>query len=211
MVAFIGIYGVLIGQKKQFENKVIYEGWKSFVGALQRVSEELADFNGKVQWLTHLHKQESNPIFNKGDMRQYRIDRWQEIEDAKSKVADAFIHFLRAYETNEHLFLRLSKMKTLFYEEWEKSFGFEQYDDFIAGAFPEIYGIREKLSDEAFKKHVENYWGQSTELSLILAEDMRREFQNETVAKVLGRKIPRRLPLEPGHKVLTKDGFIISS
>jgi hypothetical protein len=208
MPLLIAMLGIFVQMRLQFEHKVRYEAWGGFSRSLHDFSSALSEYSGKIQRLGSMHRFQAMPMIGGGDPRQYRIDRWNEIQKAYFNLTSAYIEFLRSYEANQYLFLDLDKMKKTFQKEYGKYLDALLYESFIAKVFPEIYGKTETMSDKEFEDFVDKYWYGVMDVSIFLSEDMRIEFQNHTVAQILRLRVPRRVP-NAGHRILTKKGFIL--
>jgi len=217
-VALIGVLGTVIAAfiavltatsqiKKQFEHKVIYEGWKDFQEKLFLFSSALTNYSTKIGWLKYYIETQDNNLVNKGNKTQYRHDKWVEVINSFNELNDAYVKLLQSFETHEVIFLSLLKMKNLFQEEMRKNITKDYDNKFFEHVFPEIYGASKTISESKILKEIDKY---NTEISLIYGylEDFRNELQNITVGKILDREIPKRKP-DPGYKILTKNGFYI--
>ncbi|NTW30304.1 MAG: hypothetical protein HGB37_02875 [Candidatus Moranbacteria bacterium] len=198
---------LLVQMRTQFEHKVKYEAWKNLSQRIFDLSFSLAEFEGRVSSLQTLRKYQENPIFNRGDKRKYRIDVWDQLQKSYFDVTDSYISFLQSYEANQYLFLDLDTMKTEFQKEYGEYFEVLKYDEFAAQVFPEIYGNTNELQESEYETLINDYWQGVVGVHIFLSEDMRIEFQNHTVAKIMRRRIPARRP-DSGFRVLTKKGFI---
>ncbi len=194
--------------KKQFEHKVIYEAWSDLQQKLHGFASELTEFSVKIQSLLYLRNNQGNQFLNGGNKGKYRQDRWQELTTSHDKMLQAYVLFLRSYETNEIIFLNISHAKRKFQSEFQKSTDVTSFNNFSEKIFPEIYGRNEFLSDEEMGRLVNQYWEETINLSIYLSEDLRRLLQNETIGKILNKKVECRKP-DRGHKILLKEGFRI--
>lgn len=206
ITAILAIYVAFKQISKQFEHKIIYEGWKDFQSKLYDFSHAFSKYCSKVQWYKYSVDNENNPLVNGGNLRQYRQNKWQEITDAFMDLQHQNVIFLQSFEIHEVIFLSLVKMKNIFNKECREKI-MDKHNDFMDKIFPEMSGLRMSLTKEQQKQLIDDYWYQITEVSIFL-EDFRTEIQNVTVGRVLGKKIPRRKP-NIGNRILTKNGFII--
>lgn len=206
ITAILAIYVAFKQIAKQFEHKIIYEGWKDFQSKLYDFSHAFSEYCAKVQWYKYSVDNEDNRLVNGGNLRQYRQNKWQEITDAFMDLQHKNVMFLQSFEIHEVIFLPLVKMKNIFNKECREKI-MDKHNDFMDKIFPEMSGLNTTLTKEQQKQLIDDFWYQITEVSIFL-EDFRNEIQNVTVGKVLGKKIPRRKP-NVGNRILTKDGFII--
>lgn len=205
VAAFIAVKTAFGQIFKQFEQKVIYEGWKDLQEQLFNFSTALMNYDSKIQWLTYFIESQDNQLVNNGNRFTYRQSKWQELVNAYSDLQKAYVAFLRSFENHEIIFLSLSKMKKSFIEEYRGRI--DSYNqDFMEIVFPEMYGQENDQKPEDIKEEIKKYWFKMSEISAFL-DDFRTELQNLTVGQILHKKLPRRVP-EAGSKILTRKGFI---
>jgi hypothetical protein len=207
-VAYFGIKAAFSQITKQFENKVIYEGWNNFQDKIFGFSTSFTDYSSSIQWLTYFIKSQNNPLVNAGDLSKYRSNKWNEINKEYENLTQGYIKFLQSYETHEIIFLSLKNMYTEFIKEWRKRIE-NNHMKLIEEIFPEFYGKEQTFNDNELTKKINNYWYKTTEMSAFL-DDFRRELQNVTLGKILSKSIPRRTPPEEKYKILTTKGFVFS-
>ena len=206
IAAYIAVRTAFKQISRQFEHKVIYEGWKDLQQKLFDFSNALIDYDTTVQWLAYFFTSQDNPLVNGGNKSQYRQKKWQELTDSFSNLQKAYIAFLRSFENHEVIFLSLRKMKQSFIDEYRKRIT-DYNQHFMEQLFPEMYGLKVKLNADEAKKLTNDYWLKMSEISAFL-DDFRIELQNVTAGKVLHKKVPRREPPDRKYKVLTTDGFL---
>lgn len=204
--AFIAVRTAFRQIARQFEHKIVYEGWQDLQQKLFDFSTALTNYDSSIQWLTYFVTSQENPLVNGGNKVKYRQEKWQQLIDAYSDLQRAYIAFLRSFENHEVIFLPLSKMKKSFIEEYRKRVD-DQNQKFMELLFPEMYGQKNDLKPEEAKRKINDYWYQMTEISAFI-DDFRIELQNETVGKILNKKVPRRKS-DIGYKILTKDGYVV--
>ena len=204
LTAVLGIYVAFKQIKKQFEHKVIYEGWKEFQRKMFRFSSEFSNYSSKIQWLNYFIESQDNSLVNKGNKIQYRTEKWQEITNAHQKFQKANVAFLRSFETHEVVFLELKKMKSLFQCEVRKKVN-DPAIDFFEKIFPEMYGLKNNYSTTEMKDIINGYWADIVDTGVLL-DDFRVELQSISIGKVLEKKVPKRQP-DKGLSILTKKGF----
>lgn len=205
IAAFLATIIVFIQLRKQFENKVIYDGWKDFQKKLFKFSSAFTDFSTRIQWLNYVIDSQDNLLVNKGNKAQYRTDKWQELSNSHIKFQKANTAFLRSFETHEMVFLELRKMKSLFQYEVRLKVN-DPYVNFEEIIFPEMYGTKSNIQDKEIKDRI-NQFSEDVVNTGVLLEDFRTELQNVSIGKVLNRTIPKREP-DKGYRILTKSGFI---
>lgn len=208
LAAGFGINSAFKQIQKQFEHKMIYEGWSDFQKKLFDFSSLLSKYTSDVMSLTYFLNTQNNFIVNKGNKEKHRVDQWNRIEDSFLRMNDAYVDFLSSYENHEVIFLRLGKMKTFFYETMENRLE-KGHISFMESLFPEMYGSSLNESVDRQKELINTEWQSAMEISCYL-DDFRIELQNETIGAVLNKKVPHRHPLNEGIKVLTRKGFINS-
>lgn len=206
IAAFIAVKTAFGQIGRQFEHKIIYEGWQDLQQKLFDFSNALTDYDSMVQWLTYFVTSQDNPLVNGGDKAKHRQEKWQQLTDTYSNLQRAYIAFLRSFENHEVIFLPLSKMKKAFIEEYRKRID-SRNQKFMEAMFPEMYGQTNSLNPNELKKEINDYWYKMTEISAFL-DDCRVELQNVTVGKILNKQVPRRKSIA-GHKILTRNGYII--
>jgi hypothetical protein len=206
LAAFIAIKTAFGQISKQFEHKILYEGWQDLQQKLFDFSKALVNYDSKVSWLNYFLDSQDNPLINGGDKSKYRLEKWKELEDTYHYLQESYVAFLRSFENHEIIFLPLREMKHIFQEEYREKIG-DHDVDFVEKIFPEIYGLSDNLSLAEMKGLIEAYYLKMSEISAYM-EDFRAELQNVTVGKVLNKRIPMRKPY-PGYKILTKNGIII--
>lgn len=201
------VFGVLVAFKqirKQFEHKVIYEGWKEFQERIFGLSREFSNYSSKVQWLNYFIETQDNFLVNSGNRTNYRTEKWQEIIVAHQKFREANVEFLRSFETHEIVFLELRNMKGIFQGEVRKKVN-DPAIHFFEKIFPEMYGLQNNYAITKTKDIINQYWQDIVDTGVLL-DDFRTELQNVSIGKVLQRKIPKRQP-DKGLNILTKNGF----
>lgn len=204
--AFVAVKTAFGQIARQFEHKIMYEGWQDLQQKLFAFSNALTDFDSTVQWLTYFVSSQDNPLVNDGNKHQYRQNKWKELTGSFSNLQRAYIAFLRSFENHEIIFLPLAKMKGDFIKEYrERIDGY--YQKFMEQLFPEMYGLSKNLTQEEANKIIRDYWLKMSEMSAFL-DDFRIELQNITVGNILHKKVPRRKP-SIGRKILTRKGFVI--
>lgn len=206
IAAFIAVRTAFKQITKQFENKVIFEGWTDFQDKLFSFSKSLSNYDTKIQWLTYFIKSQNNPLVNGGNLVKHRYDKWDEVIGEYAELQKAYVDFLRSYETHEIIFISLKKMHHEFIKEFRKRVD-DKHMKLLEKIFPEMYGLTNTLSEKQLIKAVNDYWTESSEFSAFL-DDFRRELQNVTVGKILNRNVPKRLPHEDKYKILTVNGFV---
>jgi hypothetical protein len=145
-------------------------------------------------------------LVNGGDKIKHRQEKWQELVDSYSNLQKAYVGFLRSYETHEVIFLPLRKMKLAFTMEYRERVD-DRNHEFMQNIFPEMYGLTHNLITEEAKSEIADYGYKMTEISAFL-DDFRIELQNNTIGKILNKKVPKR-EADPGCKILTNGGYII--
>lgn len=206
LAAYIAVKTAFEQISRQFEQKIVYEGWKEFQKNLFNFSNALIDYSTTVQWLTYFVGSQDNPIVNGGNKPQYRQDKWQEITNSYNNLQKAYFGFLRSFENHEVIFFPLQTMKKVFVEEYRNKI--ENHNQkFVELLFPEMYGQTKSLSVDEEKNEINKYSDNMFEMSAFL-DDCRVELQNETVGKILHKKVPRRDPPDKKYKVLTVNGLI---
>jgi len=206
VAAFIAVRTAFKQITKQFENKVIFEGWTDFQDKLFSFSKALSNYDTKIQWLTYFIKSQNNPLVNGGNVAKHRSDKWNEVIGEYAELLKAYVEFLRSYETHEIIFISLKKMHHEFIKEYRKRVDDKQIK-LLEEIFPEMYGMTNSLSEKQLIKAVKDYWMDSSEISAFL-DDFRRELQNVTVGRILNRAVPKRVPHEDKYKILTVNGFV---
>jgi hypothetical protein len=205
IAAYIAVKTAFKQISRQFEHKVIYEGWKDLQEKLFDFSNALTNYDSAILWLKYFVSSQDNSLVNGRNKPKYRQDKWQEIINMFSNLQKAYVSFLRSFENHEIIFLPLLKMKKTFIKEYR-----ERVDDrnqkLMEQLFPEMYGISSNLKTDEAKKIIDDYWSKTTEISAFL-DDFRIELQNITVGKILNKKVPRRVPPDKKYKILTTDGF----
>lgn len=205
IAAFVGVWVAFDQIKKQFEHKVIHAAWQDFQEKLFEFSSSLTEFGSKVSWLTYFIENQNNPLVNGGDLVRHRTHKWNELNDSHQKLMQSFVRLLQSFETHEVVFLSLKKMKRVFNEECEV-ISVEKYMDFTEAIFPEFYGQSQTKTLIEMQEHITSLWKKTIDISTYL-DDFRRELQNETVGKILKRRLEKRQPTE-SCKILTKRGFL---
>ena len=206
IAAFVAVLTAFKQVAKQFEHKIIYEGWIDFQSKLFEFSTALTNYDSTIQWLTYFVNSQHNPLVHGGNLSKYQQSKWHEVTGQYADLQKAYIDFLRSYENHEVIFIPLKTMYKSFIKEYRKRVEDKQMA-LMENIFPEMYGKTQTLSDKVLIKKINEYWYQSSEISAFL-DDFRRELQNVTVGKILGKTIPKRIPHERKYKVLTKKGFI---
>jgi hypothetical protein len=191
--------------REQFQHKVIYEGWKDFQSKLFEFSSTISDYIGKVQSLGYFLDSQENPIVNGGNKAGYRLNKWRELMDSYQNLKHANVKFLRSFETHEVIFKPLRKMKLVFQHEIRTKLD-NIFSDFYVEMFPEMYGNNSRFTSEELKQKITRHWEDMIDIGVYL-DDMRVELQNETIGKVLGKKVIRREP-DKGRLILTRKGFV---
>lgn len=191
--------------KKQFEHKVIYEGMKDFQSKLFSFSSELCSLSVEVLNLKYFLKSQYSPLVNKGNLNQYRFDAWKKFSDTHQNIQKAYVDYSVSFETHEVLFLGLKKMQTIFAKEMRNKIE-DKFMDFTDLIFPEMAGKKNILSQVELERKIDLFFSNISDLQVYL-QDMRVELQNETLGKILGRKVPQRRPVKE-YKVLTKKGWL---
>lgn len=205
IAASLGVWVAFSQIKKQFEHKVIHDAWVDFQKHLFDYSNCQSDLDTKIQWLTYFVKNYSNPLVNKGNANEYRTETWNNVSNAFQALLQSFALMLRSFETHEVVFLRLTKMKKEFYREFNIVV-FDKYLSFIKSVFPEFYGKKSTLTTDELVTLINDYWYELSKVSGYL-NDFRIALQNETVGRILNKRIPTRNPTVKS-KILTMDGFI---
>jgi hypothetical protein len=206
IAAFVAVRAAFRQIARQFEHKVIYEGWQDLQKNLFKFSSALVNYSSNVQWLNYFIDSRNNPLVNKGDKSKHTMEKWHELIKLYNKLQRSYINFLRSFENNQVIFLPLSKMMKSFQSEYRKRV--DDYNQkFLDLIFPEIYGQKNFKTDEELKLAINEYGDKMSEISAFL-DDFRVELQNETVGKVLNKKVPKRNPLDKKYKILTRKGFI---
>ncbi|MEK7451106.1 MAG: hypothetical protein AAB662_04180 [Patescibacteria group bacterium] len=206
IAAYIAVRTAFKQIARQFEHKIVYEGWQDLQQKLFDFSNALTDYDSVVQWLTYFVTSQDNLLVNGGNKAKHRQEKWQQLIDTYSNLQKAYIAFLRSFENHEVILLPLSKMKKAFIEEYRKRID-DRNQKFMELLFPEMYGQSNNPSPDDAKKEINDYWYQMSEISAFL-DDCRVELQNVTVGKVLHKKVPRREPPDKKYKILTTDGFL---
>lgn len=205
LTASVAVWIAFRQLKKQFEHKIIYEGWSDFQTKLFAFSNAITDFSSTIQWLQYFVTSQDNPLVNGGNKNKYRLDKWNEIVNSYSILQKCYIEFLRSFETHEVIFTPLSRMMKTFQEQNR-----EKVDDtnvkFIEKVFPEMYGSKKTYSEKELKDIINKYWQDMTDVQIYL-DDFRIELQNLTVGKVLNKKVAGRKKLSKEHKKLTRSGL----
>lgn len=206
IAAFMAVRTAFKQITKQFENQVIYEGWKDFQSKLFNFSTALSNYDTTIQWLTYFIKSQNNSLVNGNNLSKHRQDKWNDVINSYAELQKAYIEFLRSYETHEIIFISLKKMHHEFIEEYRKRVD-DKHMGLLEKIFPEMYGTTNNLTEKQFAKAINDYWNQSSEIGAFL-DDFRRELQNVTVGKVLNKKVSKRIPHEEKYKILTVKGFV---
>ncbi|MDO8618545.1 MAG: hypothetical protein Q7R49_01215 [Candidatus Daviesbacteria bacterium] len=207
LAAYFAVRAAFKQIARQFEHKVVYEGWKDLQQKLFDFSNALMDYDSQIQWLTYFIDSQDNPLINGGNKPKHRLEKWDEITDNYQKLQSAYIAFLKSFENHEVIFLPLKKMETEFQAEFRKRTE-DSVQNFMNKLFPEMYGSTITSTNEELKTMIDNYWLQLTEISAFL-DDFRIELQNLTVGKILNKKVPKRVMEKgKGYKILTRKGFI---
>lgn len=206
LAAFIAVRTAFKQITKQFENKVIYEGWRDFQGKLFSFSTALSNYAAKIQWLIYFIKSQNNPLVNGKNLSKHREDNWNEVINSYAELQKAYIEFLRSFETHEIIFISLKKMYYDFIQLFRKIVD-DKHMELLEMIFPEMYGATNILTEKQLSKAIDDYWFQVCEISAFL-DDFRRELQNVTVGKVLNKKVSNRIPSEGQYKILTNKGFV---
>lgn len=204
--AWIAVRTAFGQNDQQFKHKVIYEGWKDFQDKLFIFSTAFSEYTTKVQWLKYILDSQDNSMVNGRNRRQYRFNKWQEVTNSYLAVQKAYVMFLRSFETHEIIFISLLKMKKLFQQEYRNKVD-NVYVDFLEKVFPEMYGSNRTFTISELKNEIDQYWKDVTEVSVYL-DDFRIEIQNETVGKIMKKRLKHRVP-DSGHRILTRNGFFI--
>ena len=190
---------------RQFEHKVVYEGWQDLQEKLFNFSTALSNYDTTILGLAYFISSQDNPLVNGNNKNEYRRKKWEELSNLYSELLKTYVELLRSFENHEVIFLSLRKMKSNFVKEFRTRTENDTFD-FIAKIFPEMFGTQVVTPDDELRKLIHSHWRELTEISAFL-DDFRVELQNETAGKILNKKVPRRTP--PGnYKVLTKKGFI---
>lgn len=207
-VAYFGVKAAFKQLQRQFEHKIIYEGWFDFQKKLFEFASALGDYDSDVLNLNYFLTSQDNPLVNKGNIQQHRTERWSQITNSYQTMQKAYVDYLRSFESHEVIFSGLQKMKSLFCAEMREKLMDNQMA-FFADIFPEMYGAKQKKSIQELKKIVNKHWMAATEVGAYL-DDFRIELQNETIGMVINKKAPRRKPPNNGIRILTRKGFITS-
>ena len=77
--AFIAVKTAFGQIARQFEHKIIYEGWQDLQQRLFDFSNTLTDYDSTVQWLTYFITSQDNPLVNGGNRAKYRQEKWQQL------------------------------------------------------------------------------------------------------------------------------------
>jgi hypothetical protein len=205
IVALIGIRVAFRQIKKQFEQRIIYEGWKDLQEKLFALQNAHISYDTGIQLLNYFVNSQHNPLVNGNNIDRYRQNKWNEIEGLFQNVMKAYVSFLRSFENHEFIFLKLKKMEKEFQKEYSKRVT-EGHMPFMEKLFPEMYGEQNNLSLIEAKNKINSYWEQLAEISAFL-DDFRIELQNETVGKILNKKVSKRVP-KGDYNILTTKGFI---
>lgn len=207
IAASVAVFIAFKQLKKQFEHKVIYEGWIDFQEKLFTFSSALSEYNAKVLWLPYVLSSQNNPLVNGGNNKKYRQDKANELNDTYATLQKAYIEFLRSFETHEIVFLSLLKMKSKFQSEYRQKLDVEADLAFEEKIFPEMFGSTNTYTQSEVSDAIKEYANNITEITIYL-DDFRKELQNVTVGKILGKRMKRRRP-NPGLKVLTANGVMV--
>jgi hypothetical protein len=206
VAAFIAVRTAFRQIAKQFENKVIYEGWTDFQDKLFGFSTALTNYSTTIQWLPYFFKGPWNPLANVDTSRKDRLDKWNQVIGEYAELQKAYIKFLISYDTHEIIFISLKSMHHEFIAEYRRRVDDKQRS-LMEKIFPEMYGNKNNLSEKELNKIINDYWMDTAEISAFL-DDFRRELQNVTVGRILNKTIPKRVPPEDKYKILTTKGFV---
>lgn len=206
LAAIIAVRVAFKQLSRQFEHKVIFEGWSDFQKKLFAFSNAFTDYSSKVQWLQYVLNSQDNPLVNKGNKTNYRQEKWQEISNSYIELQKAYVEFLRSFETHEVVFLPLNKMRKIFQEQYRSKID-DVTLDFMEKVFPEMYGTKKTFTKDELKPLINQYWQDVTDIQIYL-DDFRIELQNVTVGKVLNKKVKGRVP-DAGYTILTRNGLLI--
>lgn len=205
ITAWVAIKTAFGQTKREFENKVIYEGWKDFQGRLFDFSKAFTDYSVKLQWLSYFLDSQDNSLVNKGNKTKYRQEKWQELSTEYTNLLGAYTRFLVAFETHEVLFIPLKKMKSIYAKEFRKKIS-DVNLNLLEKIFLEMYGSKNIYKTDELKKLINSHWEDINDVQVFL-DDFRVELQNETIGKIMGKKLEHRKP-NKGLKILTRNGFI---
>jgi hypothetical protein len=187
--------------KVQFQHKAIYESWTDLQGKLFAFSKALSVYSGKINGL-HSYIKGLDAYFYQNDKNLVNT-RWNEVNNAFLEVQNSFVAFIKAYENNEFMFVRLDKMRSAFREQYDELL-FDQHHKLLDKIFPEMFGAKRIIPDEQLIWDINTHWTNTTIVGAYL-DDFRKELQNETVGKVVGSKVPSRIPAD-GYTILTRKG-----
>ncbi len=207
IAAFIAVKTAFRQMSKQFEHKIIYEGWSDFQNKLFEFSTAFSNYSTTIQWLIYFIISQNNPLVNGNNQTKHRLDKWNEVSDRYSDLQTAYVNFVQSYENHEIIFDSLKKMRGIFLNEFRTRVN-DKHMNLTEQIFPEFFGKTMKLNDKELIKLINTYWLNTTEISAFL-DDFRRELQNVTVGKILNKTISKRVPLDRKYKILTVNGFEI--
>lgn len=194
--------------RRNFEQKIIYEGWKNLQEKIFDFSEASSNYSIKILELKFFLDNQDNPKFNGGDKKRYRFEKWLELANVYSKLRETYTEFLIAFESHEILFLPLINMKNLFVKEFDEKIHNINLD-LLKKVFPEIYGFKKKYNSKKLKGIIDSYWEKTSEIGSYLY-DFRIELQDETLGKILNKRLEYRKPSKD-YKILTRKGFFIQA
>lgn len=207
IAASIGVWATLRQLRKQFEHKIIYEGWNDLQSKIFTFSSTLINFSSLVMDLPYSIRNQNNELINKGSSETFRFELWQKVTNSHLELQRAYVDFLQAFESHEVIFLELRKMKTVFNQEVNNALQ-ANYLNFSEVVFPEMHGLQNKQPLDANEETIDKYWKELVGISAYLI-DYRVELQNSTIGKLLNKHIPRRR-VESGYSILTPEGLIKS-
>lgn len=190
---------------KQFEHKIIYEGWKDLQGKLFLFLECASEYDSAIMTLKYILQTQDNNLVNGGNKPKYRQEKWHEFSSSYMRMLNAYTKLLVSFETHEIIFLPLLNMKACFQDEFRKKI-IDTHMDFEKSVFPEIYGLSDKYSETELKNIIQKRWRITSEMTAFI-DDFRRELQNTTLGKILKEEVPMRKP-KKGLKILTRKGFV---
>jgi len=206
LAAYIAVKTAFRQISKQFEHKVIYEGWKDLQERLFDFSKALTNFDSTILWLTSFIDSQDNALVNGGNKQQYRYKKWEELTKLYGELQLAYIAFLKSFESHEVILLQLLKMRKEFIGEYRKRIE-DPNQEFMSNLFPEMYRQTTIITADKAKHDINEYWYKMSEISAFL-DDFRIELQNETAGKILNKKVAKRSPSDKKYKILTKNGLI---
>jgi hypothetical protein len=198
-----GAYLTLRRLKKQFEHRIIYEGWKKMQKQIFSISTCISEHNAKISWLRFSIKHQDNYLVNKGDLKSYRSAIYEDVCETYTKVLQNYTDFLKCFELHEFLFTDLNRAKNAMGDEFDRLK--VVHNKFLEKVFPDQLGLKNNpIKGEGLERQISNYERQLFDITVYMI-DLRILIQEETMGSVMRFRLIKRHP-DPDHNILTRQG-----